>query len=805
MRDLRLALRALRGSPTFTIVAVLSVAAGIGANVTVFSLVDALLLRPFPVAHADQLVRVGRTTRDAYFATVSYAEFRELRATLAPVLDLAGHYPNSATLTARGEPKTAWLELVSANYFALLGVRPMLGRGFLPNEDSVTAASAVAVLSHRVWRSRFDGDRSVVGRTAKINGRSFTIVGVAPPGFRGTFTGFDIDAWVPASMQPVAVPSAGSIASREDRFLMMIGRLQAGASVKRVSAALAVAAPRLRAAQRDTKEIVRLDVASATGVHPFIAGIVRGFLGLLQAIVLLVLLVACANLANLLLVRASAREHEMSVRRALGATRWRIASLFLAESAVIAILGGVLGLTLAVAAGWAIERVPLDVGIPIDLPFTLDMRIVALTLGATFVTTLAFGTGPALHASRADTLGTLRRGAATTDRRGARVRSALVGLQVAVSSVLLVGASLMLRSLQRSHSLDPGFDATNVQLFSASPEQLGYDEARGRALWEEMATRAHQVSGVRSVALALLVPLGNRGDLISMGPAGVTRAPELLPYNYVDSGYFSTVRVPIVAGRAFRHTDDRAAPDVAIVSATMARRFFGGESAIDRRVRVLDRAGRERQATVVGVVGDVKVQTMGEPPRPVLYLPFGQWYRADMVLHVRTDGRTPDVGRDVVRAMRSIEPDLAVDVQSMTHATAFSLIPLQVAATVLGFAGAVGLTLAILGVFGLVAYAVSLRTREIGIRMALGAQQTALARFIAWEGLRPVAIGLGAGLPAAVGAASLLRGILIGVGPADPVVLAFVATTLLASAGAAMLAPVRRAVSVDPATVLRQE
>jgi predicted permease len=805
MRDLRLALRALRRSPTFTAVAVLSLAAGIGANVTVFSLVDALLLRPLPVANADQLVRVGRTTRDAYFATVSYPEFLELRATLAPMLDLVAHYPNTATLHAQGEPKTAWLELVSANYFTMLGVRPLLGRGFQPNEDSVSSTSAVIVLSHRVWRSRFGGDSAVVGLTAKINGRPFTIIGVAPPSFHGTFTGFDIDGWVPASTQPVAVPSAGAISNREDRFLMMIGRLRRGVSTAQVRSRLAVAASRLGAAQRDTKQLVRLDVAGAIGVHPVIAGIVRGFLALLQGIVLLVLVVACANLANLLLVRASGRGREMALRRALGATRWRIASLFLAESAIIATTGGVLGLMLAAGAGWAIQRLPLDIGIPLGLTFGLDMRVLALTVAATVVTTFAFGAGPALSASRLETLGILRGGAATTDRRRSRIRRALVALQVAVSTVLLVGASLMLESLQHSRSLDPGFDPRNIQLFAASPDQLGYNESRGRALWEEAAARARQVTGVRSAALALLVPLGNRGDLISTGPVASTRPPEPLSYNYVDSSYFSTLRIPLVAGRSFDRTDVRGAPGVAIVSATMARHFFGGQSAVGRAVRILDRAGRERQAVIVGVVGDVKVQTMGEPPRPVLYLPFGQWYRSDMVLHVRSDGRTPNVSRDVVRAIHSIEPDLAVDVQSMTHATAFSLIPVQVAAAVLGFAGAVGVTLAVIGVFGLVAYAVSLRTREIGIRMALGAQHSALARFIAWEGLQPIAIGLALGLPAAIGVGSLLRGILIGIGPADPVVLLLVAAILFASGAAAMLVPVRRAVSVDPATVLRQE
>jgi predicted permease len=804
MREIRLAARALRRAPLFAVLATLSLAVGIAANVTVFSIVDGLLLRPLPVSHPEQLVRLGRSTRDAYFGTVSYPEYLDLRSALASALDLIGHYPNTATLTLGNEPRTIWLELVSANYFPTLGVRLPLGRGFTPNEVATAGEAPVIVLSDRLWHARFGGDPTVLGKTAKVNGHPFTIIGVAPPSFHGTFTGFDIDAWVPATMQAVAVPRAGSLDRRDDRFLMLIGRLRQGVSVDRARAALSVAAPRLRTTQQDTSSVVRLDIADATGVHPAAARIVTAFLGLLQGVVLLVLLVACANLANLLLVRVSSRERELSIRRALGATRARIASVLLAESVLIAAGGGLLGCGLALAADFAIPRAPLDVGVPLALGLGIDGRVLAFTLGATVLTTLAFGVGPALAASRLSSLCILRAGSATATRRSGRVRATLVGAQVALSAVLLFGSGLMLRSLYRSRTLEPGFDPSHIELFAASPDQLGYDETRGRALWQNTLERAGQISDVRSAALALLVPLGNRGDVLASGPLPATRPTELLPYNYVSANYFATLRIPLVAGRDFNRHDDRAAADVAIVSTTMARQFFGEGSPLGRQIRVVAGAGRERRATVIGVVGDVKIRTLGEPPRPMLYLPFGQWYGPDMVLHVRSENGA-NVARNVVSMMHALEPNLAVDVQTMSHATAFSLIPLQVAGAVLGFAGAVGLALATLGVFGLVAYAVSLRTREIGIRMALGAERWALARFVSGQGVRPVLVGLLVGLPIAVAGGTLLRRILVGVAPADPVTLLFIVIALLASAGAAFLIPLRRALRTDAARVLREE
>ena len=805
MNDFRLALRALRRSPLFTAVAIASVAVGIGANLTVFGVVNALLLRPLPVADPERLVRVGRTTREAAFATVSYPELRELRDITAGVVDLVGHFPSNVVIAAGDDPATAWIELVTANYFDVLGVRPALGRVFVAADEGAPESAPFLVLAHEFWTRRFGKDAGVIGRAVRLNGRPFTVVGVAPPAFRGTFAGFNIDAWVPVTMQATAVPNVGSITGRENRFLMMLARLRAPATLERARSTFAVAAARLRAEQQDTSLAVRLEVRAASGVHPFIAGILRAFLALLQGIVLLVLFLACVNLANVLLVRASARRRELAVRSALGASRWRIARLLFAESIVVAAAGGVAGLAIAGAAGRLLERLPLDVGIPVALTLDTDHRVVIAALAITVVAAAAFGAGPALLASRGDALVELRVAGATTDRRRSRLRGLLVAAQVVVATVLLVGSGLMMRSLQRSEWVDLGFESSNLFLFSASPELLGYDEARGRALWDEIVARSGRVPGVRAAALALFVPLGSRSDVLAVAPADRSRRPQALPYNMVGPGYLRMLGIPLLAGREIAVSDRRGAPDVVVVSATMARRLFGTEHAVGRSMIASDRGGRERRLEVVGVVGDIKLRSMGEAPRPLAYLPFGQWYRADMVLHVRPAVPGALRVREIVEQMRSVEPDLAVDVQTMSQATQFSLIPLRVAGAVLGFSSAIGLLIAALGVFGLVAYDVSLRGREIAIRMALGARRPNVLRSTLTRGIRPVLAGLGAGLLLAVAAGTLVRGILVGIGPRDPLTLVGATVILLVSAAAAVSLPAWRAMTVDPARLLRDD
>jgi predicted permease len=805
VRDFQFALRALRRAPVYAAVSVLSLAVGIAANLVVFSVVNALLIRPLPVADPQRVVRIGRDRRDIAFGNLSFPEYLDLRDGAAAVADVVAHFPTNA-IVATGErgrdPRDSWIELVSANYFSALRVPMLAGRGFLSADDSVL--DPVVVLSESLWRARFGADRRIIDRAVRINGRAFVVVGVAPPGFHGTFAGFVIDAWVPARTQPITRPApSGSLDRRDDRFLMLMARLKPGVSLARAQSTLDVLSARLRQAQRDTTP-VRLRARPASGVHPVIAEIVAAFLGLLQGMVGLVLITACVNLANILLVRTEGRRRELAVRVALGASAWHVVRLVLAESLTIAVAGGSLGLLLAFAVDRLLERVDLPAGIPVSLQIGLDGHVIGVSVAITVVTALAFGLGPSVSAARGDPIAGLRGGGATADRRLGIVRNTLVAGQVAVATVLLVGSSLLLRSLQQTSRVDPGFDPHGVELYAGAPELLGYDEPRGRLLWNTIAERVARFPGVERASLALMVPLGNRGDQVAVGPAGGSGMTPLRPYNYVSPGYLETVRIPLEQGRDFRATDDRRSADVAIVNDAMAKTLPGGR-AVGTQLRIVDREGRGRVATVIGVVGTVKVQTLGEAPRPAVYLPFNQWYRPDMVLHVRLRRTSESVTRRIVDEIHAIEPALAVTLESMDHSTSFALIPLQVAAAVLGVAGLVGLVLATIGVFGLVAYVVTQRKREIGLRMALGAWTAHVIRFVTLQGLRPVTVGLVFGVMIALGAGRLLRGLLVGVAPVDPVSFVGVCAILLASAAIALVAPTRRAVAVDVTEALRAE
>jgi putative ABC transport system permease protein len=423
----------------------------------------------------------------------------------------------------------------------------------------------------------------------------------------------------------------------------------------------------------------------------------------------------------------------------------------------------------------------------------------------TTVTAFAFSVGPALASSRASALANLRVAGATPDRNRNRVRATLVGVQVAVATVLLAGSGLAIRSLRASALLHPGFNQARVHVIAASPDLLGYDEARGRALWEDIVARASRVRGVERASLALFVPLGDRGDQLAIAPADRRQEDRPYAYNIVRPGYFDLLGVRLVAGRDVSPNDTRGTPDVVVVSQAMARRFFDTDDAVGRSVRIVDRARQARIATVVGVVRDMKVRSLGETPAPVAYLPFGQWYRPDMVMHVRVAADVDRVIPAVVEQVRAAQPDLALDVRPMTRATEFSMIPLRVASVVLGFCGVVGALLAALGVFGLVAYAVSLRAREIGIRVALGAGRSAVARLVGLQALRPVVIGLAAGLVLSAVLGGAIRGILVGVRPTDPIALASAGLLLLGAAALALITPLRRALSIDPVGVLRSE
>jgi predicted permease len=804
--DLRHAARALARTPLFLAVAVLSLAIGIGANLVIFSVVNAILLRPLPVREPDALVRLGRVTGRVPFGSFSHPDLRDLQADTFTFAGVVGHFPNPVVLADGPDVRREWMEIASGNYFAVLGTRFSLGRGFAPDEDRVPGRDAVVVISHALWQRRFAGDSAVVGRTVRLNRVPFTVIGVTAPGFQGTFAGFAVDLWMPAMMMPVALRGGGSLDSRTDHSLMVLARLRDGVSIDRARADAVTLAARLRAASPDTANpITAMAIEPASGVHPFLARIVRAFLALLQGVTLLVLLIACVNLANLLIVRFSDRRRDLAMRAALGAGRRRLASRLLAECAVLALAGGGLALAIAWWGASALERFRPPVGIPLELTIAPDFRVVFVAVLLALGTLIAGGVGPALAASRVDTLRDLRVGGATIGRRQSRVRRWLVGAQVALASLLVIAASLLVRSLRNTASIDPGFDPDGVVVLSASPEMLGYDRTRGRALWNGLTTRLEGSRRVLGVAAAAFAYLGDRGDALMVAPTGSDRAGERLPYNIVQPGFFETLRIPMRDGRDFTDIDEEGRPDVAIVSEAMARRLFGTERVLGRTVRLGEGADGARTASIVGVVPDVKLGSLGEAPRPIVYLPFGQWYRGDLLLHVRSTLPAAEAIRAVIDVAHSLDPDLDAEARPMSEVTAFSMIPLRVAGTVILVAGSIGLFLAALGVFGVVGYAVRQRHREIGIRLALGARAATIVRYVAREGLAPTAAGLVLGIAAAAAAVPLLRGLLVGISPIDPGSFAIASLLLLAAAMLAAAAPIRQALRVDPVQALRSE
>ena len=811
--DLRHAARGLARSPGFTTVAVLSLALGIGANATIFSLVSAFLLRPLAGASQPaELVRLGLTRRGSGFSAFSLPEYRLIAAETAAFQGVAAFLPSDLTFRIGDTAESGWGEMVSANYFDVLGVRPDVGRTFLPEEDRAPGGNAVTVISHSLWQTRFSARPDAPGQTLHINGKPFTIVGVAPPGFRGAFAGFEMDLWVPLSMQAVVQPVRPELLERMDsRFLMLLARRRAGVAPAQAQAALDTLAARMASEHPETNQEAGIALAPATGLHPAAAQLAGAFLALLMGIVALVLLMACANVAGLLLARGAARRREIAVRIALGAGRWRLLRQLLTESLLLSLAGGGAGVLFAVWATGLLQgfRPPTDV--PIALDTSVDPRVLGFTLALTLLTGVVCGLMPAWQATRPDVVPALK-GDAPSGKRS-RLRSVLVVAQVAVSLVLLVGAGLLVRSLGNAATMSAGFDSSNLFVMAFEPQRIGYSMDRAKAFYEEMAARLATRPDVTGVTYALAVPLGDRGGTIDISLEGQDLTPEsrgtAVVRNVVVPGYFETMGIPLAAGRDFSDQDTVQSPGVVIINETFARRFFTGAPPVGKRLhrRNLSIWGDRGPALeIVAVARDIKYRSLGEEPRPAVYLHYPQQEHIGLILHARTTG-PPGPAMATGRAIvRQLDPDLPVsDVRIMDEAMAFSLVPARLAGSVLGFAGAVALALAAIGISSVVAYWVSQRTREIGVRMALGAQPRQVLRLVAGQGLRLTLLGIALGLAGTLAAARALRSILIGVGPADPVTYAGVSVLLVGVALAAALAPAWRAARVDPVVALRHE
>jgi putative ABC transport system permease protein len=812
--DLRQAARLLVKHPGFTAVAVMSLALGIGANTAIFSLVNALLLRPMSVPRPQEIVSVFTSdfSGPAYGAS-SYPDYLDFRRVDA-LSGLAAWAPTPVALAQGGASQRMFAEAVTANYFDMLGVRPVLGRGFVPEEDS--GPHAVVVIAHGVWQRVFGGDPGVIGRSVTLNGTPFQIVGVAPPDYVGAMRGLAMDLWIPLSMQEVARTGRSGLTSRGNRGIMLIGRLRPGADIRSAQARFdALAGELKRAFPQNWTDVQqrgrRITVVSEAGgrVFPEFRGPVLGFMALLMTVVGLVLLIACANLANLLLARASARRREIGIRLALGAGRWALIRQLLAESVLLSLLGGAAG---AVGAAWTADvlstfRPPLPVPVVLDL--ALDLRVLAFALAVSIATGVLFGLAPALAATRTDVVSALKDdGAATgTGPQRSRLRNALVVGQVSVALLLLVASGLFVRSLRNAHAIDPGFEAGGLAMASVDLVLGGYKEDAGRAFYVRALEETRALPGVVAATFVKDAPLGLGGSRRGVSIEGYTPRPNEdmeVALTSVGPGFFATMRIALRRGRTFTERDAAGRPLVAVVNETFVRQYWNGQEAIGRRLRL--RGPQGPPAEVVGVVRDGKYRTLGEDPRPFVYLPLLQDYDGEATLIARTDGSPATVAAQLQRRLVEIDPRVPVfDVKTMDEHLRFTLLPARLAASVLGLFGTVALLLAGLGLYGVMSYLVSQRRREVGIRIALGARPADVVRLVVGQGMRLTILGVAGGIVAALVLTRLVAGLLYGISPTDPWTFASVTAVLGAVALPACLLPARRAAAVDPIVALRFE
>ncbi len=805
LSDVRYAIRSLSKRRGFTLVAVLSIALAIGFNTAIFSAVNALLLRPVPgVVGADRVVELGRTNRGSGFDSFSYLDFRDLRENVEELSELSAWrmLPVSHGAEEGGERVVAMV--VSPGYFPALGVTPAAGRFFAADDDVPGVSPATVVISHAFWQTRLGGAPNVVGSTVDVNRTPFTIIGVAPPSFRGHFPLVGVELWLPVARIDLAEPSFNT--TNFDRrgaiWHQVIGRLAPGVTMERAELAVRSEMARLAEAYPETNDTRGATLVELGPVPGGGRGMIRGFLGALLALVGLVLLVAAANVGGMLLARGAAREREVAIRIALGSGRARLVRQLTAESVLLFLAGAVVGLALA---WWASSLVSVIAapGLEITLDLAPDRTVFVFTFGIALATGLLFGLVPALQTSRPELVSSLK-DEGRTGRRGTRTRRLFVAFQVGVSIILVTAGGLLVRSLQEARQVSPGFDAEGVHLVTLDLSLDGYTDETGPDFQMEMRNALAARPGVSHAALAVDLPM----DLSEWGnavwPDG-WEDPEgrgmSVDANFVSADYFETLRIPVVRGRGFTDGDRTGSAPVVVVSETLAREAWPEGDAIGQQIRWNERESEPR--TVVGVVADTKNQTLGEPLDGMIYLPLMQEYQGAVSVLARGPGVTPATLRS---ALLEADPRLAISApQTLAEITAVGLLPARVAAYVAGLLGALGLFLSALGIYGVVAHGVVQRRREIGIRMAIGAEAGRVLRGVINDGIRLALPGLLLGAVAALVVARLIRGMLFGVSPTDPLTLVAVALLLLATVAVASWVPARRAASVDPVEALRAE
>jgi len=797
-QDLRYAFRAFGKSPWFASLAVVTLALGIAVNTSIFSIINGFLMRPMPVPHPEQLTVLSlQQAGDKSLQSFSYPDYLDLRDQSSSFSDIIAYRVTLAGLTADNRGDHCIATRVTGNYFSMLGVQPALGRLILPTEGQTPGADPILVLGYSYWQKRFTGNKSVIGKQVEANGHPLTIVGVAPKEFHGTYSIVDSDLYVPLS---------ASIGTK--------ARLKPGTNLKNAQTSLNVVVQRLAEQHPDTDKGIAIRAFPEQLARPepdpdnTLPSVALAFM----ALAALVLLVACFNVTNVLLVRATARQREMAIRAALGAGRVRLVRQYLTESLLLALLGAGGGMLLGYWAMRFLSSIPLGTDLPLQLKFLPDVRVYFFALGAALVAGVIVGVFPALRVARHDVSSVLHDGGrgSSGGRRRQFLRGSLVVAQVAGSLVLLIVAGLFIRSLGKAQNIYLGFESSQVLDFSLDVQQIGYQESQGRAFYRELESRLRALPGVVSVAQAFSVPMGVMSTFDSLNierhPAQPGQQPPSVQYNMVTPGYFDTLHIPVRHGRAFTESDEEKTLAVAVVNQTMAKKFWPDEDPLGKRFSTKGPSGPFIE--VVGVVQDGKYKGVIEVPQPHFYLPLSQAYIPLRTFHIRTAVPPESLSTQVQSQVRELAPSLAIsEMQTLDQALQGlnGFLFFRLGAQLTGTMGLLGLILAVVGVYSVASYAAVQRTQEIGIRMAIGATPGDILKMVLRQGLGTVGIGLLAGLVAAFAGTRLLADLFYGVTPNDPVTYAAVAALLLAVVLLACWIPARRATRVSPVLALRFE
>ena len=809
LQDLRYGLRVLLKAPGFTVIAILTLALGIGANSTIFSWINSTMLNPIPgVKHASQFVAVtidgGRDQ-----IPLSYPDYKDLRDRSRALSSLLAASNTSMSLTSNARPERRWGLMVTANYFDVLGVRPILGRGFLPVEDIKPGGAPVAVISYNLWRTRFGGALSVIGQTIQIDRHPFQIVGVAPPGFVGTQTGLSYDLWVPLMMVGDFY-GAGSelLNSRSDGWLICVGHLNPGATAAQAQTDLNVLMHQI-VTQFPKEHIGKTNMlASPLWRAPFGANYyLYTILFMLMAISGVILLLACVNVANLLLVRSVSRRREMAIRLSIGATRWRLVRQLLAESLILAVCGGGIAMLFTLwTAGTLGDFVPPVAELPLSMTVNADRTVLLATFIISILTGVIFGILPALRSSRLQPVGVLKEeaGSVSGGMHKARLSGALVVAQIAMSLLLLVCAGLFIRSVQAAQQFNPGFNPHHVLLYNYDLSGLGYDAKSVDQFHRQLFDKLQTISGVESATLADSIPLGFGSESSTVQAEGYVPQPhESMDVQYADIGpnYLQTMQIPLLFGREFTISDTDGSQLVVIVNATFANRYWPHQDVVGKKLHA-----DGQWFTVVGVAKDSDQDHLGQKPQAFFYLPLFQLHDRRVAIFARVPGDPLAFVRPVQDAVHSLDRDLPLfDLTTLDSRIQLSTTTQRMGGIFVGGFGILALILAAIGIYGVLAYTTRQRTHEIGIRMALGAEPRDVLRLVLRQGLTLAVLGLAIGLAASFVLTRALSSELFGVTATDPLTFTAVAILLLAVALLACFIPARRAMRTDPMVALRYE